>query len=79
MTYTNDITTDTLFAIIFTVTIILLIILLLYFNVLSPLLKSRKYIKMEMDRSDGREYLFWKRQLKKLYMRHIPFIGRFLG
>lgn len=43
-----------------------------------PFLREREYIKMEIKRSfDEEEYRYWKRRLKKLYLRSIPFIGRF--
>ena len=77
MTYTYDNTVDTFLIVGFTFIIIFFVILILYFNIISPFIKSREYIKMEMQRSDGREYLYWKRQLKKLYMTSIPIIGRF--
>ncbi len=47
-------------------------------NVWIPYQRERKYIKMEMKRSDGEEYYYWKRQLKRLYISHIPIVGRFI-
>jgi len=42
-----------------------------------PFREERNYIKMEMARSfEEEEYLFWKRELKCLYLRSIPVIGR---
>lgn len=39
---------------------------------------ERDYIKMEMERAfEEEEYLYWKRQLKRLYLSQIPIIGRF--
>lgn len=50
----------------------------LYVNNIKPLLKEREYIKMEIKRSfSKREYKYWKNKLKKLYLQHIPLIGRF--
>ena len=40
-------------------------------------MKARDYIKMEMQRSDGDEYYYWKSELKRLYISHIPILGRF--
>jgi len=34
-------------------------------------------IKNEIERAVGNEYYYWKKKLKKLYLKHIPFIGRF--
>ncbi len=49
-----------------------------YFNILSPFLRDREYIKMEMTRTTGREYMYWKHELKILYVSHIPIIGRLI-
>ncbi|MBE7019842.1 MAG: hypothetical protein E7411_00205 [Ruminococcaceae bacterium] len=48
-------------------------------NLVLPLLRERRYIKTEMrrSRSEG-EYLYWKNELKKIYLRRIPIIGRFI-
>ncbi len=48
-----------------------------YFNVIVPFVQEREYIKREIKRSDGEEYYHWKRELKRLYLAHIPIIGRF--
>jgi len=48
-----------------------------YVNVIVPFLDERKYIKAEMETSEGEEYKYWKNELKFLYLRHIPIIGRF--
>lgn len=46
--------------------------------IIRPFLREREYIKMEMKRSfDEDEYRYWKHRLKKLYLRSIPFIGKF--
>lgn len=47
-------------------------------TVIKPFFDERAYIKVEMSRSlSDREYRYWERQLKKLYIRSIPFVGRF--
>ncbi len=53
-------------------------VLYFYFNVYLPFASEKRYIKGEMARSEGREYLYWKKKLKHLYIRSIPLIGRFL-
>lgn len=60
------------------VIILFFIVLALYFNVVIPFIKSRSYIKREMQRTDGEEYYYWKKELKKLYITHIPILGKFL-
>lgn len=51
-------------------------VLALYFKVIKPFSQDRAYIKMEMNRAfDEKEYRYWKRQLKKLYISYIPFVG----
>ena len=60
------------------IVLIFFIVLAFYFNVIAPFLKERDYVKMEMQRSYSEdEYRFWKRELRKVYLRHIPIIGRF--
>lgn len=61
-----------------TIFLIFFIILAVYFNVIAPFMEKRNRIKMEMQRSDGEEYYYWKGKLKKLYIEHIPIIGRFI-
>ena len=68
---------DTFLIFAFVVIIGFFIVLAVYFNIIAPFMKAREYIKMEMQRSDGNEYYYWKRELKRLYLSHIPIIGRF--
>ncbi len=71
-------TVDNAFLLFIFIVIIGFFILLAYcFNVVMPFIKERNYIKMEMQRSDDKEYRYWKRELKRLYLSHIPIIGRF--
>ena len=77
MAYTYDNTEDTFLIFAFVVIIVFFIVLVFYFNVIAPFMKARDYIKMEMQRSDGDEYYYWKSELKRLYISHIPIIGRF--
>jgi len=54
------------------------IIIALFVNFFIPFKEERDYIKMEMDRSyEEEEYLYWRRELKYLYLRSIPLLGRF--
>ena len=47
-------------------------------NFYLPFKEDRDYIKQEMERSfDEEEYRYWQRELKRLYLRSIPLIGRF--
>ncbi len=49
-----------------------------WFKSVEPLMQRREYIRMEMKRSaDKDRYLHWKKELIRLYLRSIPFIGRF--
>lgn len=58
--------------------ILLLLMIAFVLNVIMPLIKDRRYIKMEMQRSEGEEYEYWEKELKKLYRYYIPLIGRFI-
>ena len=54
------------------------IILAIFVNVIYPIIEDREYIKMEMKQSYSKEeYRYWKRELRYLYLRSIPLIGRF--
>ena len=77
MTYTYDNMEETFLIFAFLVIIGIFIVLVLCFNVVAPFIKEREYIKMEMQRSDGDEYDYWKSELKRMYVVHIPIIGRF--
>ena len=47
-------------------------------NVYLPFKEERDYIKMEMESSFGKkDYSYWKRELRRLYLSLIPLIGRF--
>lgn len=78
-----DYSTDTLLNdefLIFIAAIIIgfFIILALVINFFIPFKEERDYIKMEMERSyEEDEYRYWRRELKYLYLRSIPLIGRF--
>ena len=65
---------------IFTVLIILFIFIAFFINSYLPFKDERDYIKAEMERSfEEEEYLYWKRELKMLYIRKIPIIRSFAG
>ena len=54
------------------------IIIAFFINFFLPFKEERDYIKMEMERSyEEEEYRYWRRELKYLYLRSIPLIGRF--
>lgn len=64
--------------------ILVLITFLLIMNVvlknLLPFFRERKYIKLEIERSEKEEeYFYWKRELRNLYLRSIPFAEWFIG
>ncbi len=71
---TND---YTLLNLTFITVILFFVALALYFYILSPIMRMRKYFKSEIQRSQGKEKEYWKKKLRKLYMQYIPFIGRF--
>ncbi len=55
---------------------ILLILLPYFLSWLSNFIKTARYLKMEINRTEGAEQKYWNRQLKKHYLSAIPFIGR---
>lgn len=57
---------------------IFLLIAALFFKKMFQYINERESIKAEMQSSfSRREYLYWKRKLKRLYLKYLPFIGRF--
>lgn len=65
----------------FKILIVLLLIfsvVLVIYKVYVPFYKKAKYFKMEMKRSDGEEYLYWRGQRRKLFKKYIPFAALFL-
>lgn len=49
----------------------------LTFEKIMPFNRERKYIKMEINRSQSKEeYEYWKSELKLLYLKSIPLIGK---
>ncbi len=56
------------------------IIFALYIKVIKPFSAERRYLKAEIDRAyDESEYLYWRNELKKLYVSLIPIIGKRLS
>lgn len=58
--------------------IIFLAISVFYLEVIAPIIDEREYIKMKMLNSISKEeYDYWRWELRRVYLRHIPIIGRF--
>lgn len=61
------------------VLIIAFIVLSLYVELFIPFNEERQYIKMEINRSCSKqEYKYWKKEMKKLYLKSIPIIRWFV-
>ena len=53
-------------------------IVAVYFKVILPFIYERNYIKMEVKRAEcEQEYYYWKRELKKIYLKYLIPFGRF--
>ena len=79
MDYSTDtLLNDEFILIIFAMIIGAFLIVALFVNFFIPFKEERDYIKMEMQRSyEEDEYRYWRRELKYIYLRSIPLIGRF--
>ncbi len=79
MNYNTDkILSDKTGFVIIAIVILFILFIAFFINIYIPFRKERMYIKIEMERSfSEEEYLFWKRELKSLYFRAIPLIGKF--
>ena len=59
--------------------VLFVVLVLVIVQVVIPFTRDRNYIKMEIDRADNeKDYKFWKKQLKRLYLKHIPIVGFFI-
>lgn len=79
MDYSTDtLLNDEFILIIFAMIIGTFLIVALFVNFFIQFKEERDYIKMEIQRSyEEDEYRYWRRELKYLYLRSIPLIGRF--
>ncbi|MBQ4282660.1 MAG: hypothetical protein IJB96_01885 [Lachnospira sp.] len=77
--YSNDPLLNNEMLISIIVVIIGFFLLVAFFvNIYLPFKEERDCIKMEIARSfDEEEYLYWKRELRRLYLSYIPLVGRF--
>lgn len=67
---------DIIFYLMISVPVLLLMLAALYQNVIKPFSRDKEYIKLEIRRAYSYdELLYWKRELKKLYISYIPIIG----
>ena len=68
----GDITTIALIAAISVIFGILMLVGLIGFFM--EFTAKRRYIKMEIHRTDGMERVYWKRELRRHYLSIIPFV-----
>ncbi len=76
MDYSTDtLLTDGFLLIIVAMIIGAFLVIALFVNFFIPFKEERDYIKMEMERSfEKEEYLYWKRELKMLYISKNPIV-----
>ncbi len=43
-----------------------------------PFKDKRDYIMMEIKRTEGREHIYWKNKLKRLYLESFPIVGKII-
>jgi len=58
------------------IVVILAAILGYIVHIFIPFSKKHRYIKMEMNRTRGKEYRYWEKELKRCYIRLIPVVGK---
>lgn len=61
------------------VIILLMLLISFYVNVWIPFVTEKNYIKMELLRATGRRKKYWKMQLRHLYVKHIPILGKIIS
>ena len=47
-----------------------------YATVIIPFKKERRYLKMELKRSAEEDKEYWKREIRRLYISYIFFMGK---
>ena len=77
MPYSDGINEEKILLIVCVIIMSFLLITFLYLYMIAPFMEARRNIKTEMKRTYGREHVYWKKQLKMLYLESIPIIGRF--
>lgn len=79
-TVTEEMTESSYIAMHGIVLLIFIFMILAVFSVkvIVPFSRERSYIKAEINRTDGAELCYWKHELKKLYVRQIPFFGKMI-
>ena len=64
---------------IYIVIFLIFFVLFMHIKAIVRFKETKNYIKMEMKRSPNERIArFWKRELKILYLKSIPIIGRFI-
>ena len=59
--------------------VLIIAFIVLYVEIFIPFNEERQYIKMEINRSCSKqEYKYWKKEMKKLYLKSIPIIRWFV-
>lgn len=59
-------------------TILFIGIIISFLVWLKTLVEKTEYIKSEMEHTSGEERVFWEEKLKKIYLKSIPVIGKFI-
>lgn len=74
---TDNLYNDETFIFVAAIIMLLIVMVALFVNSYISFKKERDYIRMEMARSyREKEYCYWERKMKCLYLRYIPLIGR---
>lgn len=77
MEYTEKIQTDTILIFIAGCILLCFILVGIYLTYIRPFLEEREYIIIEINRScNEKEYQYWKSELRRLWLRQIPIIGK---
>lgn len=75
----EEIQNDIVVLLVFVGVIIAVMLLISFFiNVWIPFSTEKNYIKMEISRTTGRRKKYWKMQLRYLYFKHIPLLGKII-
>lgn len=75
----NNTETNSLIYLIIAAPIALILFFAFYVRIVRPFFEDRHYIVSEMRGAcDYDEYKYWRHELTKLYIDHIPFVGHII-
>lgn len=74
----SQISRESFLILIITIFLVSFVVVAFIVNFWLPFISEKKYLKMEIKRSEGEEKKYYERKLKLFYASHIPLVRRFI-